>query len=1204
MSNYTKTTDFEAKDSLPTGDAEKIIRGADFETEFDSIATAIATKADTAGPTFTGTATFETTNATTVQIGGVAITSTAAELNVLDGITSTTAELNTLDGFTGTFEDLNYARDLRASGVTSDEFDILDGLTATADELNLLDGSVAATVVPNKAVVYNSTGHIAATTLNTTGSITVGGGATVDGRYVSIDGAKLDGIEAGATADQTAAEIRTLVEAATDSNVFTDADHSKLDGIEALADVTDTANVTAAGALMDSELTSEASVKALNQGVATTDSPTFAAVTVNGNVEFDGLSGTGAVTVTDILDQDDMSGNSATALATQQSIKAYVDTTVAATNELVEDTTPQLGGDLDLNGNDITGTGNINNTGTITTDGLTVESGAANIGIVTKSTDQFAFIGFEDNTSSASSVYVGADGNDFIARANSLTRFRAASNGDVSLYEDTGTTAKFFWDASAESLGIGTSSPSGLLHIASTGASNIKLEDTDNGFAATELNVENGGRDFKITTPQDTIFVQGSTEAMRILDGGNVGIGTDSPSGKLSISGATATNELVHATFTNTSGAKTFAIGAGQSGVTNNGFVIRNVTDNTFPLVISDAGVTSFGAGNVGIGTSSPSTALHLSGLTGSPPKLTLEEGGAESRIYATKNSPTNSDLRFQTEISGTIADRMVINYSGNVGIGTSSPTAGLECINTEGAIVARSTQSSNTNVSLRFAGGAYSGNKATAILLDGVSGENNLYLGGGTSFGEPATDIRFHTGSAGAVGTGSERMRIDSSGLVGIGASSPSTYDSRANNLVVGDSGDAGITIFSGASNVARLQFAPSGDTGLNNGLIGYDNANDKMSFATAGSDRMHIDSGGNAIFTKANGAYLQLKDSSAVRGAINVETSDGLVFTTGASFSERMRISSGGDVQIGTAAVTGGRYFDIYNTGSTATDFAIARLITQQVGSSSTTSADVYKRKNGEFGFANNDTDSAAYINFKIGASNRMRIDSSGNLLVGTTTTNIATEGTVIYGNGNEGVMQLSSTAMTALYVNRSNEGELVQFRTANAAVGSIGVDNTDNLTISGNSSHAGLNFSTAAVLPYKNGNYADDAIDLGEVTSARWQDIYATNGTIQTSDRNEKQDIEELSEAEQRVAVVCKGLLRKFRWKSAVEKKGDDARIHFGIIAQDLQDAFTAEGLDAGRYGMFINSTWTDEETGEERSRMGVRYSELLAFIISAI
>lgn len=61
-------------------------------------------------------------------------------------------------------------------------------------------------------------------------------------------------------------------------------DGTKLDGIEASADVTDTANVTAAGALMDSELTALASVKAIDQGLATTDSPTFAAATVNGNI--------------------------------------------------------------------------------------------------------------------------------------------------------------------------------------------------------------------------------------------------------------------------------------------------------------------------------------------------------------------------------------------------------------------------------------------------------------------------------------------------------------------------------------------------------------------------------------------------------------------------------------------------------------------------------------------------------------------------------------------------------------------------------------------------------------------------------------------------------------------------------------------------------------------------------------------------------
>ena len=74
--------------------------------------------------------------------------------------------------------------------------------------------------------------------------------STFDGRDVSVDGTKLDGIESGATADQTDVEIRAAVESASDSNVFTNADHSKLDAIEALADVTDATNVTAAGALM------------------------------------------------------------------------------------------------------------------------------------------------------------------------------------------------------------------------------------------------------------------------------------------------------------------------------------------------------------------------------------------------------------------------------------------------------------------------------------------------------------------------------------------------------------------------------------------------------------------------------------------------------------------------------------------------------------------------------------------------------------------------------------------------------------------------------------------------------------------------------------------------------------------------------------------------------------------------------------------
>jgi hypothetical protein len=106
--------------------------------------------------------------------------------------------------------------------------------------------------------------------------------ATDSNVFTDADHSKLDGVAAGATADQTNAEIRAAVEAASDSNVFTDADHSKLNAIEASSDVTDATNVTAAGALMDSELTNLAAVKAINQSLVTTASPQFAGMGVTG----------------------------------------------------------------------------------------------------------------------------------------------------------------------------------------------------------------------------------------------------------------------------------------------------------------------------------------------------------------------------------------------------------------------------------------------------------------------------------------------------------------------------------------------------------------------------------------------------------------------------------------------------------------------------------------------------------------------------------------------------------------------------------------------------------------------------------------------------------------------------------------------------------------------------------------------------------
>jgi hypothetical protein len=73
MANYTKTVDFASKDALTPGDVNKVVRGTEIDTEFNNIATAVATKANTAGPTFTGTTTVAAltiSGAVTGTIGG------------------------------------------------------------------------------------------------------------------------------------------------------------------------------------------------------------------------------------------------------------------------------------------------------------------------------------------------------------------------------------------------------------------------------------------------------------------------------------------------------------------------------------------------------------------------------------------------------------------------------------------------------------------------------------------------------------------------------------------------------------------------------------------------------------------------------------------------------------------------------------------------------------------------------------------------------------------------------------------------------------------------------------------------------------------------------------------------------------------------------------------------------------------------------
>ena len=142
------------------------------------------------------------------------------------------------------------------------------------------------------------------------------------------------------------------------------------------------------------------------------------------------------------------------------------------------------------------------------------------------------------------------------------------------------------------------------------------------------------------------------------------------------------------------------------------------------------------------------------------------------------------------------------------------------------------------------------------------------------------------------------------------------------------------------------------------------------------------------------------------------------------------------------------------------------------------------------------------------------------------------------------------------------------------------------------------------------------AADGIASCGAPTARWSVVFAAQGTINTSDAREKQQIRDLSDAERAVAVRLKSLVRTFKFNDAVAEKGDKARIHVGVIAQDVKAAFEAEGLVAEDYAVLCYDEWEEQQEVKDEegtiiepyrpsgNRYGIRYDELLCFIISAM
>jgi cytoskeletal protein CcmA (bactofilin family) len=426
-------------------------------------------------------------------------------------------------------------------------------------------------------------------------------------------------------------------------------------------------------------------------------------------------------------------------------------------------------------------------TGVLTADGLTVD-GTATI-TNTASTNTLTLTG---NTGSVAGLRLAAEenhavilgvneGNNFGGvklQTNSngtlVDRFNIASNGDISFYADNGTTQGLFWDASTQSLGLGTTSPGGtplyvkgqtndnVMIVEATGTAanyifdvrddgtskfrvgpsgnvgigessptrNLVIKDTDGqvdiGLVTSNTGVSavmfadtddsNIGRIQYLHSTNDLTFTTNDSEAVRITSGGNVGIGTVSPSVALDVQ--TTSDDAFYVT----GGRSVFTTATNSNGVVINGIG----TPANYYFDIRDDGASGIlrvtGDGKVGIGTDSPAQLLHVNS-TGNVAAAQIQGASHTAKI-----STDGAGTIFGTTTNGYMllatnnAERMRLDASGNLLVGTTTVGGNGFTFETNGfATFARASGAAQSMIGFKnggsFVGEIRTSTTATAYL-------------------------------------------------------------------------------------------------------------------------------------------------------------------------------------------------------------------------------------------------------------------------------------------------------------------------------------------------------------------------------------------------------------------------------------------------------------------------------------------------------